>query len=112
MSDHDVIPPSPQHRDEEILQHVLEQVHTGRPLDEVMQDPYVVERQEAGSHARVLDHPEVAKAVGDDIIAEMRQLLANAKEPLVEERAPEADVDPLDALSGDVITEMRSLDED
>ena len=27
MSDHDVIPPSPQHRDEEILQHVLREVH-------------------------------------------------------------------------------------
>jgi hypothetical protein len=75
MSDHDVIPPSPQHRDEEILQHVLREVHAGRPLDEVMQDPYVVERQEAGSHEKVLDHPEVAEVVGDEIIAQMRAML-------------------------------------
>jgi len=75
MSDHDVIPPSPQHRDEEILQYVLREVHAGRPLDQVMQDHYVVERQEAGSHEKVLDHPEVAEVVGDEIIAQMRAML-------------------------------------
>ena len=75
MSDHDVIPPSPQHRDEEILQHVLREVHAGRTLHEVMQDSYVVEREEAGSHEKVLDHPEVAEVVGDEIIAQMRAML-------------------------------------
>ena len=42
-----------------------------------MQDPYVVERQEAGSHGKVLDHPEVAEVVGDELIAQMRAMLDN-----------------------------------
>lgn len=74
----DAIPPSPQHRDAEILQHVLREVRAGRALDEVMQDSYVVERQEAGSHERVLDHPEVAEVAGAEIIARMRAMLDDA----------------------------------
>jgi hypothetical protein len=54
---------------------VLREVHAGRTLHEVMQDSYVVEREEAGSHEKVLDHPEVAEVVGDEIIAQMRAML-------------------------------------
>ncbi len=77
MSEQDIIPPSPQHRDEEVVQHVLREVGTGRPLHDVMEDSYVVERLDEGSHDRVLDHPEVTEAVGADIISEMRRLLDN-----------------------------------
>ena len=52
MSD-DVIPPSPQHRDEEVLRHVLAQVRTGRSLDDVLQDPYVEERREDRKSTRL-----------------------------------------------------------
>lgn len=75
MSADDVIPPSPQHRDEEVLRHVLTEVRAGRALDEILQDPYVEERQEADTHTKVLDHPEVAEAVGAEIIAELRQMI-------------------------------------
>lgn len=78
MSDHDVIPPSPQHRDEEILQHVLREVRAGRGLDDVLGDQFVADRAEADAHARVLDHPEVAQAVGAEIVAEMKRLRAEA----------------------------------
>ena len=54
---------------------MLREVHAGRTLHEVMQDPYVVEREEAASHEKVLDHPEVAEVVGDEIIAQMRAML-------------------------------------
>ena len=46
-------------------------------LHDVMEDSYVVERLDEGSHDRVLDHPEVTEAVGAEIIAEMRRLLDN-----------------------------------
>ena len=49
--------------DEEVLRHVLAQVRTGRSLDDVLQDPYVEERREPGTHDKVLDHPEVAEAM-------------------------------------------------
>ena len=86
MSADDVIPPSPQHRDAEVLQHVLREVRTGRPLDEVMQDPYVEERQEADTHAKVLDDAtggaghaaagDVAPDAGVDseLLAELRKI--------------------------------------
>jgi hypothetical protein len=76
MSEHrDVVPPSPQHREEEVVRHVLREVRTGRSLDDVLQDPYVLERAEADTQLKVLDHPEVTAAVGGDIIARMRALL-------------------------------------
>ncbi len=76
MSDHDdVIPPSPQHREEEAVQHVLREVHAGRHLSEVLRDSYITERTDDGAHDHILDHPEVTQAVGDDIIAELRRML-------------------------------------
>ena len=79
MSDHDdVIPPSPQHREEEAVQHVLREVNAGRHLHDVLQDSYVTDRTEGGAHDHILDHPEVTRAVGDDIIAEMRRMIDEA----------------------------------
>ncbi len=75
MSKPGVIPPSPQHRAEEVVRHVLREVHAGRSLHDVMQDSYVTERAEADTHSRVFDHPEVTEAVGADIVAELRRLL-------------------------------------
>ncbi len=76
MSDHrDDVPPSPQHREEEVVQHVLREVRTGRSLEEVLEDSYVVDRAEADTHLKVLDHPEVTETVGADIIARMRSML-------------------------------------
>ena len=100
MSADDVIPPSPQHRDEEVLEHVLREVRTGRPLDSILQDSYVEERQEADTHAKVLDHPEVAEAVGADIIAQMRAMIA----------AQTADGHPA-APAGDPIVQDSRADE-
>lgn len=109
MSDHDVIPPSPQHRDEEILQHVLREVHAGRSLDAVMQDPYVVERQEAGSHEKVLDHPEVAEALGDEVITQMRQMLAAATGSAASGSDGGADA-PDAGMDDELQAEMRKID--
>ena len=76
MSDHDdVIPTSPQHREEEAAQHVLREVHAGRHLQDVLQDSYVTERVEADGQQRILDHPEVTAAIGHDIIADMRRMM-------------------------------------
>lgn len=100
MSADDVIPPSPQHRDAEVLEHVLREVRAGRPLDQVLADPYVEERQEADTHAKVLDHPEVAEAVGDEILAELRALIA----------AQTADGHPA-APAGDPIVDDARADE-
>lgn len=79
MSDHDdVIPTSPQRREEEAAQHVLDEVHADRHLHDVLQDSYVTERTEADGQQRILDHPEVTAAIGADIIADMRRMLDEA----------------------------------
>ena len=67
------------HEDDEVLHHVLREVRTGRSLHDVLADDFVTTRDEPGTRDRVLDHPEVAQAVGDEIIAEMRRLGAEAK---------------------------------
>jgi hypothetical protein len=66
------------HDDDEVLHHVLREVRTGRPLHEVLGDDFVTDRDEPGARDRVLDHPEVSAAVGDEIIAELRRLSAEA----------------------------------
>jgi hypothetical protein len=77
MSD-DSIPPSPQHREEEAVRHVIREVHAGRHLGEVLQDSYVTDRANPGDHDAILDHPEVVEAVGHDIVADLRRMLDEA----------------------------------
>ncbi len=79
MSERDDIPPSPQHREEEVVQHVLREVHRGRHIGEVLEDAYVLDRAEADTHLKVLDHPEVTAAVGADIAAQMRAMIEEQK---------------------------------
>ena len=106
MSADDVIPPSPQHRDEEVLHHVLKEVRAGRTLDDVLQDPYVEERREPGTHDKVLDHPEVAEVVGAEIIAQMRQMLdtqtgGSAHPPAGDQTVSDSIADEMRRVSGD-----------
>jgi len=76
MSDHeDVIPPSPQHREQEAMQHVLREVHSGRHLSDVMEDSFVTDRVNPGARDAIFDHPELAEAIGADTLAQMRKLM-------------------------------------
>lgn len=53
--------------EERVAQYVIREHDRGRPLAEVLEDKYVVNRlQSPEQRARLLDRPEVLQAVGSD----------------------------------------------
>jgi hypothetical protein len=59
-------------REQYLAQYVIREVERGRPLEEVLVDPYVRNRATAEERARLLDRPDVIAAVGETAIADLR----------------------------------------
>jgi hypothetical protein len=59
-------------REDYLAQYVVRECSRGRPLTEVLEDPYVVNRSSKEERARLLERPDVIRAIGDHVIAEMR----------------------------------------
>ena len=54
--------------EERVAQYVIREHDRGRPLSEILEDRYVVNRlQSPAQRARLLDRPEVIHAVGGDM---------------------------------------------
>jgi hypothetical protein len=51
-------------REEFLAQYVLRQSRRGRPLADVLADPYVTNRSTPEERARLLDRPEIVQALG------------------------------------------------
>jgi hypothetical protein len=58
-----------------LVRYVVREVATGRPLAEVMADPYVTNRADQLDTRRLLDRPEVIAAVGEDVLDNLRSKL-------------------------------------
>jgi hypothetical protein len=58
--------------EERIAHYVIREHHRGRPLDEILADNYVTNRCTPEQIRRLLDRPEVVRAIGDDVISETR----------------------------------------
>lgn len=55
--------------EERVAQYVVREHDRGRSLDEIMADKYVVNRlQSPQQRARLLDRPEIVRAVGEDMV--------------------------------------------
>jgi len=52
-------------REEHLVQYVLRQHKRGRALQEILTDPYVLNRSTPEQRARLLDQPELVSALGD-----------------------------------------------
>jgi hypothetical protein len=52
-----------------VAQYVVREHHSGRSLDEILDDAYVKNRCTPEQVRRVLERPEVVHALGDDIAA-------------------------------------------
>jgi hypothetical protein len=63
---------APSRRDQFLSRYVVREIHRGRPLAEVLEDPYVVNRSSEDERARLLDRPEIVEAVGERTIEELR----------------------------------------
>jgi hypothetical protein len=54
--------------EERVAQYVIREHDRGRPLSEILEDRYVVNRlQSPPQRARLLDRPEIIQAVGGDM---------------------------------------------
>ena len=52
---------------ERIAAYIVREHDRGRTLEEILDDPYVVNRCSEDEIARVLERPEVVRALGDDV---------------------------------------------
>lgn len=52
--------------------YVIREHERGRSLDEILDDPYVRNRSTPEERARLLDKPEVIRALGEDTVSRAR----------------------------------------
>jgi hypothetical protein len=59
-------------KEERLTAYVIREHQRGRPLAEILDDPYVRNRATPQERARLLDRPEVIHAIGQDIVNSVR----------------------------------------
>ena len=62
--------------EERIASYVIREHDRGRDLSEILEDRYVQNRLTPDQRARLLDRPEVIKAIGNDTIESVRPTVA------------------------------------
>jgi hypothetical protein len=59
--------------EDRIAQYVIREHERGRPLSEILEDPYIKNRTTPHERARLLDRPEVVRALGHDVVESAKQ---------------------------------------
>jgi hypothetical protein len=59
--------------EERVAQYVIREHDRGRDLREILEDRYVQNRLTPDQRARLLDRPEVVRAIGNDALESARQ---------------------------------------
>jgi hypothetical protein len=65
-------------QEERLAAYVIREHDRGRSLEEILNDRYVLNRSTPAQRARLLDRPEVVRAVGDSRIESARRSLSDA----------------------------------
>lgn len=60
-------------KDEALAAYVIREHKQGRPLDEILDDPYLKNRASDEQRERLLERPEVIRAIGEDTAEMARQ---------------------------------------
>jgi hypothetical protein len=63
-------------QEDRLATYVIREHDRGRGLDDILDDPYVVNRAQPQQIARVLDRPEVIHALGESAVAAQQQKLS------------------------------------
>jgi hypothetical protein len=63
-------------QEERLSAYVIREHERGRPLAEILDDPYVRNRATPQEIARLLDRPEVIRALGEGVVAAEQQKLS------------------------------------
>jgi hypothetical protein len=66
-------------REDRVAGYLIREHDRGRPLQEIVQDPYVRNRCSPQETERVLERADVIRAVGDDLAEEARRALELAQ---------------------------------
>jgi hypothetical protein len=56
-----------------VAAYVIREHERGRSLSEILDDPYVKNRTTPQERERLLDRPEVIRALGDDVVGQVRK---------------------------------------
>jgi hypothetical protein len=64
-------------QEDRVAAYVIREHDRGRSLNDVLDDPYVRNRCSESEIARVLDRPDVLKAIGDDMARMAKSSLAS-----------------------------------
>jgi hypothetical protein len=62
-------------KEERIAEYVIREHRAGRALEEILADPYIKNRCTPQEIARLLDRPELIRALGEDMVASAKQQL-------------------------------------
>ena len=65
-------------QEERLAQYVIREHDRGRSLSEILEDRYLLNRTTPQQRERLLDRPEVVRAIGDDTIESAKSSLATA----------------------------------
>jgi hypothetical protein len=65
-------------QEERVAAYVIREHERGRSLAEILEDPYVRNRLTPTQRARLLDRPDIIRAVGDDTVEATRTSLPPA----------------------------------
>jgi hypothetical protein len=66
---------SPRDPLDRLTTYVLREHERGRPLQEILEDPYVTNRTSEEQRARLLDNPDIVRAVGEAAVEQTRATL-------------------------------------
>jgi hypothetical protein len=64
---------------ERVAVYVIREHDRGRALDDILDDPYVRNRLSPAEVARLLDRPDVIKAIGDDMAEAVKRDLGQGQ---------------------------------
>jgi hypothetical protein len=59
-------------QEDRVAAYIVREHERGRALAEILDDPYVRNRSTPAQRERLLDRPELVRALGDDVIAAAR----------------------------------------
>ncbi len=54
-------------RQERLIRYIIHQVESGRHVNDILDDPYVLEHSDPVARNRLLEHPEVIKSIEEQI---------------------------------------------
>ena len=66
-------------QEERVAVYLIREHDRGRTLDDILDDPYVRNRLSPPEIARLLDRPDVIKAIGDDMAESVKRDLAQGQ---------------------------------